>query len=942
MGMRRRRGSRGGPKLNECLFSPCIAKDENMLQWVQCEICDCWAHVICAGLVNLEEASQYNYSCPQCRCNTKKRGICPGCSKSIATHQSGRFRVHGPVNNRCIFSNKLPVPVSDTEPNNAPIDATSFTANDFINVIKAFKCKTLKYVPKAARIHFSHAVNTALRAVINDTDSKTAWLNVFTIAHRCLKAPVRAGSAKKTSLATFVKRQIDVFLNEAAVRPVESKPRPRNNVMPDNEILSKLICEKINEGNIKAAVRIASSDKGVVLPSDENMKLLELKHPPEHPGRQAFPVTQEQPLEVSGSLVLSAVQSFATGSAGGPSGLRPQHLKDSLSSAATDAGNVLLNTLGDFVNLMLAGKASEFVRPVFASANLTTLSKKAGDLTPIAVGETLRRVVGKCAGQIETRRFLDFFAPFQMGAGAKNGAETAVHAARIFFENANDSDVFLKLDFSNAFNTIRRDKMALVFQEHCPELLPFYNMCYERPSFLIYGPHVLFSREGFQQGDPIASFGFCLSVHKCLRAIISRFKAGYMVDISAGDNWKIVLKDFIAFKEASEILGLKLNDTKCELTFLSKSEAQKIEIIQAFQAVCPGIIIVGRDDADLLGSPLGHKALEIALEKKRAKMNTLCDNLDHLPSHYAIYLLRHCFAMPKLIFLFRTAPTFSFPDIVQQITSDIRQAVQKISNVLIKDREWNQASLTCKMGGLGIQSPCDLSSSAYLASVFATKNAVARLISTDSPSVFLNKALDLWKAKTGLSDAFVNTTPHQQKSWYNPVLQQKKIIISANYNSDTDVARLKGCSAPGAGDWLAALLSDSLGLLLTDEAFRIAVGLRLGAPVLTTCTCACGTSCDKFGNHPLVCPKIKSRFVRHQLSNNIIRDAFTSAGVPSKLEPVGMLRDDGKRPDGATLVPWMNGAVLAWDFTCVSRLAASNVATGLQDGPSVANQAEVR
>ena len=350
---------------------------------------------------------------------------------------------------------------------------------EFLNKYK--KVQTLKYVPKAARIDFSHAVNTALRAVINDTDSKTAWLNVFTIAHRCLKAPVRAGSAKKTSLATFVKQQIDVFLNEAAERPVESKPRPRNNVKPDKERLSKLICKKINEGNIKAAVRIASSDKGVVLPSDENMKLLELKHPPEHPDRQAFPVTQEQPLEVSGSLVLTAVQSFATGSAGGSSGLRPQHLKDSLSSAATDAGNVLLNTLGDFVNLMLAGKTPEFVRPVFASANLTTLSKKAGDLRPIAVGETLRRVVGKCAGQ-------DFCAPFQMGAGAKNDAETAVHAARIFFENANDSDVFLKLDFSNAFSTIRRDKIALVIQEHCPELLPFYNMCYERPSFLFMVP----------------------------------------------------------------------------------------------------------------------------------------------------------------------------------------------------------------------------------------------------------------------------------------------------------------------------------------------------------------------------------------------------------------------------------------------------------------------
>ena len=55
-----------------------------------------------------------------------------------------------------------------------------------------------------------------------------------------------------------------------------------------------------------------------------------------------------------------------------------------------------------------------------------------------------------------------------------------------------------------------------------------------------------------------------------------------------------------------------------------------------------------------------------------------------------------------------------------------------------------------------------------------------------------------------------------------------------------------------------------------------------------------------------------------------------------------MLRDDGKRPDGATLVPWKNGAVLVWDFTCVNRQAQSNLSTGLEDGPTVANHAEFR
>jgi len=39
-----------------------------------------------------------------------------------------------------------------------------------------------------------------------------------------------------------------------------------------------------------------------------------------------------------------------------------------------------------------------------------------------------------------------------------------------------------------------------------------------------------------------------------------------------------------------------------------------------------------------------------------------------------------------------------------------------------------------------------------------------------------------------------------------------------------------------------------------------------------------------------------------------------SAGVPATLKAQGLLRDDGKNPDGVTLVPWTKG--LTWDATC--------------------------
>jgi hypothetical protein len=69
----------------------------------------------------------------------------------------------------------------------------------------------------------------------------------------------------------------------------------------------------------------------------------------------------------------------------------------------------------------------------------------------------------------------------------------------------------------------------------------------------------------------------------------------------------------------------------------------------------------------------------------------------------------------------------------------------------------------------------------------------------------------------------------------------------------------------------------------------------------------------KLAPHGLSCFKSSGRFSRHTEINSIINRSLTSIHVNSTLEPNGLSRDDGKRPDGMTLVPWIKGQPLVWD-----------------------------
>ena len=339
---------------------------------------------------------------------------------------------------------------------------------------------------------------------------------------------------------------------------------------------------------------------------------------------------------------------------------------------------------------------------------------------------------------------------------------------------------------------------------------------------------------------------------------------------------------------------------------------------------------ISREDLLVLGSPIGLSALSSTLSEKKDVLSLFRSRLSVIRRHDAFFLLKNCLAMPKLLYIFRTAPTFMFPPMLEDIESCLKAAIADVTNAAFNDARWKQALLPSRDGGLGIPSPKVIAVGAYLASVHASLPLTSRMLRS-SPVSFADEAITSWRQ---MSHAELPVNVTRQRSWTQPIFDRQ--------SDPASIPRLLGCRAPGAGDWLNALPSGPLGLRMDNDHFSTAIALRLGAPVCVSHTCVCGAEVERSAQHSLVCNKMKSRHARHRLGNDVIFRALKLAEVPATLEPLGLSRCDGKRPDGASLLAWKGGKPLVWDFTCVHRLATSYTEKAKLDGSSVASAAEQR
>ena len=145
----------------------------------------------------------------------------------------------------------------------------------------------------------------------------------------------------------------------------------------------------------------------------------------------------------------------------------PQHLKDLISPSLDPVAVKHIASLTKFVNLALAGNVPSESHQFFFGAKLIGLHKVNGSIRPTAMGCTLRRLVFKYASASVWDEIGSILFPKQLGFGVSRGIEAAAHAVREYLSNLEIRSLVLNLDFQNAFNALRRDKMLhAILEKH--------------------------------------------------------------------------------------------------------------------------------------------------------------------------------------------------------------------------------------------------------------------------------------------------------------------------------------------------------------------------------------------------------------------------------------------------------------------------------------------
>ena len=142
------------------------------------------------------------------------------------------------------------------------------------------------------------------------------------------------------------------------------------------------------------------------------------------------------------------------------------------------------------------------------------------------------------------------------------------------------------------------------------------------------------------------------------------------------------------------------------------------------------------------------------------------------------------------------------------------------------------------------------------------------------------------------------------------------------------------------GAWLNCIPCPSTDTMLDNNSLRIGVALRIG--LFAQHRCRCGATVDPHGLHPLSCRFSAGRIPRHAALNDVVCRALRSAGLPSELEPAGLDRGDGRRPDGMTVLPFARGRCLLWDATCVDIFRPTTLPRAAITPGVIAEEAEVR
>ena len=803
-----------------------------------------------------------------------------------------------------------------------------------INTVLSTDIPTLHHVPKALRDRWARLLHSLFCEVCESPLAESGWVKLF-MCCKCVMASPAVGyrlrwreilKLIRSRMARWEEGDGSKLWSEAvseAGKLVKRRQAQTVGVSQKSHNIRKAK-SAVQEGRYRKAIQNLTS-AGVAEASEAVVREMRAKHPQSPPVNPPLgPVPS--PIILHDAIVRKSVLSFPRGSAPGPSGLRPSHLREAITCPSPDLAEQFLSSLTKFVNLLASGQAPKSIVPHLCGATLLPCRKKSGGHRPIAIGEVLRRLVSKCLAFHTRQDAVSHFYPLQLGVGIPGGCEAIVHTVNHLMTSLpNIKRSTLELDFSNAFNQISREAMFAEFRQHLPGLSAWMESCYSSQPILHLGEETILSCCGVQQGDPLGPLGFALTLHPLVEHIQAEVTSLEL------NMWFLDDGTLIGPPSAlSSALNIVENDGPPRGLHLNRGKSLLYSPREVVIADSPMLkdIPITHQGFILLGCPVGpasycEDVLQARVDKIKESLDVLHDLRD---SQLETTLLRSCLALPKLSYILRTCPPDHIRHAASAFDAVIRATLETILGRPMSEWSWLKASLPSSKGGINLRSAALHAPAAFIASAFHSARLMSDMLgqSTISFNRLLTALPALSEAASrpewlSLEDVDVRLRQRNLSASIDEATQHR---LLSSTSSVRDRALALSTAVPHAGDWLNCVPAATLGLYLRDKEFRCCLRYWLGVPLHSTSyTCPeCHALADSLGDHQVGCGGNGDRITRHNAVRDVLYSAAQAAALGPTREAPGLVAESMSRPADIFLPTWHQGRPAALDVHIISPL----------------------
>ena len=339
------------------------------------------------------------------------------------------------------------------------------------------------------------------------------------------------------------------------------------------------------------------------------------------------------------------------------------------------------DALHDLCQRYLTQDLGDLGLDVINSSVLVPLRKgTSGNVRPLALPTVFRKLVGKMAVSTWKRSLCDLSSPHQFAALRSHGAHLCAREARNLI-SPRSTNVLVRCDIANAFNSVDRAAVLHALHEASPELARSQAAWLSRPSLalapLASGRRApLFTEVGIPQGDPLSSLAFTATLGPLLRTLPPRgvTPLAFADDVMLICSRAAVLDDLRHWQRTLQGIGLSLSlektavwDPRADAAFAARfQEAYPGTVVSADGVTICGLPVaeLGSEDIDWLmawgddryvAAFLRHSQHMLSLRLRALSQFTELLGPDSPAAHIALQVLR-LNLLPRFTHLFRFLP----------------------------------------------------------------------------------------------------------------------------------------------------------------------------------------------------------------------------------------------------------------------------------------------